>query len=1139
MKPFVHLHNHTAYSLLDGAARIEDEVLRAKELGMPALAMTDHGVMYGAVEFFKTCKKHGIKPIIGCEVYVAQRTRFDKDSKQDDNAYHLVLLVKNEIGYRNLCRLVTLSSIEGFYYRPRIDKDLLEKYHEGLIAMSACLSGEISKLIMQGDTSTALESVTWYRDVFGEGNYYLEVQNHGLREQMYVNSELRKISDLTGVPLVATNDSHYCNEEDAEVQDVMLCIQTGKILDDPNRMKFDNDQFYIKSYNEMLEALPEYEDALARTVQIADLCHFEFELNVNYMPSFDVPKGYTMKSYLKYLCEKGIIERYTVITEEIQERLDYELNVIDNMGYNAYFLIVWDFIDFARRKNIFVGPGRGSAAGSIVSYALGITNVDPLKYNLLFERFLNPERVNMPDIDIDFCYERRGEVIDYVNEKYGSDHVSQIITFGTMAAKGAIRDVGRVLNIPLVSVNKICKMIPNELGITIEKAVNYSDDLKELIAQDPLIEKLITTAKRLEGLPRHAGMHAAGVVISKEKMDHYLPLQKNADDFIVTQYAKDDVESIGLLKMDFLGLRTLTVLHKTIELVKKRYGIEIDLELLDEKDEQTYAMLSKGDSMAVFQMEGSGLRSVLKDLKPTCLEDLIALVALYRPGPLGSGMIEDFIDRKHGLKDIEYLHPALKEILEPTYGVILYQEQVMQIASRLAGFSLGEADLLRRAMGKKKPEIIAQMREQFQEGCSKNGINEEIAAKIFDLMAYFAGYGFNKSHSAAYGLLAFQTAYLKCHFPKEYMAEILNSFIDNLDKVTLQVAECRRLGIAILPPDVNESGPFFTAVDDGIRFGLSAIKGVGAIAVDSILKERQENGKFRTFQDFCTRVPLGGSLNKRLIESLILSGAFDSLGQGKKALIEIMEECISQGLALKKIQNSNQISLFDISDTKPESLVEEIPLPSCGEFSESENLKLEKEYLGIYITGHPLDGYTKSLNKFVDKSISDLTESMDGKKITLAGLLTSVRLQTTKKGELMAYGDIEDQTDHADILVFPKTLPLVRDMLIENQPVLLKGRFSFEDDNKKIFVESIEELPHNDDIDSDKSGNERKVFLRIKQVDKEDVLSLLIKHPGNLPIYLYIEEDKKYILLHESYWCGDKVIQLLSDKIGANNVIVK
>lgn len=1139
MRPFVHLHNHTAYSLLDGAGRISDEVARAAELGMPALAITDHGVMYGAVEFYHACKKAGIKPIIGCEVYVAPRTRFDKESKVDAAPYHLVLLVKNEQGYRNLCKLVTLSSLEGFYYHPRVDRDLLRDHHEGLIAMSACLGGEVPRRLMEDDLEGAREAAEWYQALFGE-DYYFELQNHGIPEQVKVNDGLRLLSRELGVKLVATNDNHYVRAEDAEVQDVMLCIQTATTLDAEDRMRFSGREYYFKSYDEMLRMLPDDAEALDETVRVAEKCDFDFTLGHNFMPDFDTPAGQDHKSYLRSLCEAGIARRYPDAGEDVYARLDYELGVIDKMGYNTYFLIVWDFVNYAKRHGIFVGPGRGSAAGSIVSYLLGITDIDPLKYQLLFERFLNPERVSMPDIDIDFCYERRGEVIDYVARRYGADHVTQIITFNSMLAKGAVRDVGRVMNVPLSVVNRVTKLIPNELGITLDKAISASDELRDLIDSDEEIARMIRMAKSLEGLPRNAGVHAAGVVISADPADHYLPLQKTKEDAVITQYPKDDVEAIGLLKMDFLGLRTLTVVGKTIESVKARYGVTIDLDAIPDDDPETYRMLSEGDSIGVFQLEGSGLRAILKELAPNDLEDIIALVALYRPGPLGSGMVEDFIARKHGEQAITYLDPKLEPILNTTYGVILYQEQVMQIASRLSGFTLGEADMLRRAMGKKKPEIIADYKNQFIEGAQKGGTSAETAQKIFELIEYFAGYGFNKSHSAAYGLLAFQTAWLKCHYPKEFMAETLNSFIDRLDKVTFYIGECRRLGIPVLPPDINASGTNFTATDEGIRFGMSAIKGVGQHPVDLICQAREE-GPFTSFQDFCTRAEIGATLNKRVLEALIKCGAFDSLGQGTRGLLAVLDECVAQAQQLQKQRNSNQISLFDFVEAPSLNAVT-VEIPDQEDFSKNERLRFEKELLGIYVSGHPLDSYADRIKEVASCSISEIDEDRDGVTLVLCGILSGIRMQTTKKGDLMAYASLGDLDGDIDLLIFPRTLPQVRSQLEENHICRVVGRVSIQDDERKVFVESIEPLPL---VEVDPQQAPVRAFVKIAPelyYNDETVLQFLTREPrGEVPVYLCYLPDNRIVLLNSRYWVNDDpaLWSRMRESFGAENVNIK
>lgn len=1146
MKPFVHLHSHTSYSLLDGAAKIHEVVKRAKELNMPALAITDHGTMYGVVEFFKACKDEGIKPIIGCEVYVATRNRFDKEQGRDEKPYHLILLVKNQKGYKNLCKLVSLASIEGFYYKPRIDRELLEKYHEGLIALSACLGGEVPRHLMKDDYDKALEVALWYNKVFGKGNYYLEVQYHGIREQLIVNQGLRRLAEETGIELVATNDNHYVKREDANIQDVMVCIQTGKRLSDTDRMHFDGSEFYLKSYEEMLEALPDDEKALDKTCEIARMCEFEFDFSKNHMPAFTLPKDFaTEKDYLRALCLQGLRERYHSLDDKLYQRLDYELDIINTMGYEAYFLIVWDFINFARKKGIYVGPGRGSAAGSLVSYVLKITDIDPLKYQLLFERFLNPERVSMPDIDIDFCVERRGEVIDYVTEKYGSERVCQIITFGTMGAKGAIRDAARVMDIPLSTVNSICKMIPNELGMTLEKAWQASEDLKEMINANTLLSTLYETARKLEGLPRHAGTHAAGVVISKEPLMEYLPLQKTSEDAVITQFAKEDVEDIGLLKMDFLGLRTLTVINKTLELINQNYHLKLDLEQVTNDDEKTYKMLSEGESIGVFQLESSGLRAILKELKPSHLEDVIALVALYRPGPLGSGMVDDFIKRKHGAKKIEYLHPLLEPILKSTYGVILYQEQVMQIASQLANFTLGQADMLRRAMGKKKPEIIANLKSEFAEGAQKNGISKAVSDSIFELIEYFAGYGFNKSHSAAYGLLSYQTAFLKCHYPKEFMAETLNSYIDNNDKLRFYIEETRKMGIAVLPPDINESGLGFTVTHEGIRFGLGAIKGVGMQPVVNIVETRHDK-KFESFQDFLYRIDLSTGINKRLLTNLINSGAFLSIHPERKALLSICEEAFSMAQAIQKSKNSNQISLFDMIENNHISAYDVLTIPNIEEYGKDEILAFEKELLGVYVSGHPLEDYLSELKTQTSHTLETLTEKLHNKKVIVGGLLRQVKYQTTKKGDMMATCQLEDLSHTIDMLVFPKNLQKLQPSLSDGSIVLIEGRYSEQDDDKKIFIETILPLLKSKSLNTEQEIKEShfKLMLRLKSENDRrlyHVLSLLAHHKGNTPTYLFYADKRKLFKLDKKYWVSSNniLLELLKTELGEQSVVLK
>lgn len=1104
---FVHLHNHTCYSLLDGASKIKDLVGQAKALGMDALAITDHGVMYGVIEFYKEAKKAGIKPIIGCEVYLAPRTCRDKVAGVDDSPYHLVLLAKNQEGYRNLLKLVSISWLEGFYYKPRVDKELLKKYSKGLICLSACIAGEIPSLILQDREEKALEVSLQYREIFGPENFYLELQDHRLAEQRKVNNGLLKIAKLTNIPLVATNDSHYLRREDAALHDILLCIQTGKTLEDEQRLRFETEEFYLKSPEEMHLLFGEYPEALANTAEIAKQCEVDFTFGENHLPDYQVPAGYTIDSYLKELCYQGLKKRYHQLEDVQKERLDFELAIIERMGYSGYFLIVWDFIRFSKEKGIFVGPGRGSAAGSLVSYCLGITDIDPIKYDLLFERFLNPERVSMPDIDIDFCYERRGEVIEYVIQKYGVDRVAQIITFGTMAARAAIRDTGRAMGVPLSLVDKVAKLVPMEIGMTLSRALEVSAELVKMAKDDPLIERLLLAAQALEGMPRHAGTHAAGLVISKEPLDHYLPLQKTSEGLISTQFAKETVEEIGLLKMDLLGLRTLTVINNAVLLVKESSDVLLDLNQIPLDDEGAYQLLDKGDTSGVFQLESSGLRAILRELKPQSFEDIIALVALYRPGPLGSGMIEDFIHRRHGKVEVAYLHPDLKPILQNTYGVIIYQEQVMRIASDLAGFTLGEADLLRRAMGKKKPEIITGLRKQFIEGSQKKGIPADISGKIFDLMEYFAGYGFNKSHSAAYALLAYQTAYLKAHYPVEFMAALLTSVIESKDRVPFYIEECRQQQITILPPDVNESGERFTVSDKKIRIGLAAIKQVGYQAIEAILTERK-NGPFSSLQDFCERVDLH-QVNRRVMENLIKAGAFDSIHPSRAQLLGVLQACMEQGMDFQQRKNSNQLSLFAGAAEK-ELINPKIAMPMVREFSEKEILQMEKEVLGLYLSGHPLAEYQEYLKKEVKYTIEELEQKHDGEILRLGGLITNLRRSLTKRNETMAYFLLEDLTGSIECLVFPKNFGNLYNYLHNDSAVLVKGRLNYQEDKPKLFIEKITPL-----------GTSEEIYLRISSELTEKVNCLpaiLSKYPGKSPIYLYYPEENKLVISEEKYW---------------------
>ncbi|MDA8234893.1 MAG: DNA polymerase III subunit alpha [Clostridia bacterium] len=1121
---FVHLHTHTEYSLLDGAARIKKLVQKAADLGMPALAITDHGVMYGVIDFYKAARKAGIKPILGCEVYVAPRTMQDREARVDDALYHLVLLAENGEGYRNLLELVSQGFTEGFYYKPRVDKALLRKHSKGLIALSACLAGEVASYILAQQPKKARESAEEYRQIFGEGNFYLELQDHRLEEQRQVNRELLKISRELGLPLVATNDIHYINREDAEVQDVLLCIQTGKTVDEEGRMKFSTEEFYLKDYEEMRLLFGEWPEALENTVKIAERCQVELDFSQTHLPYYEVPEGYDRDSYLEKICWEKAAQRYGELSPEVQERLGFELSVIKTMGYSGYFLIVWDFINYAREKGILVGPGRGSAAGSMVAYVLGITNIEPLRFNLLFERFLNPERVSMPDIDIDFCFERRGEVIDYVVQRYGVDKVCQIITFGTMAARAAIRDVGRALNFPYGEVDKVAKMVPTELGITIEKALAQSSDLRELYNKEPRIKKLIDMAAALEGMPRHAGTHAAGVVIAKEPLTHYLPLYKTSEGVISTQFAKDTVEEIGLLKMDLLGLRTLTVIRDAMENIRHTKGIDIDIDNIPLDNALTYQMLGMGDGIGVFQLESSGMRAIMKDLKPETIDDITALVAIYRPGPLGSGMVDDFIKGKHG-GGVKYLHPKLEPILRDTYGVILYQEQVMRIASDLAGFTLGEADLLRRAMGKKKPEVIAGLRSQFAEGAVKNGVDSEIAGQIFDLMEYFAGYGFNKSHSAAYAMVSYQTAYLKANYPLEYMAALLTSIMDNSDKVAAYIEDCRKLGIQVLPPDVNESRESFTPVGDKIRFGLAAVKNVGHNAILAVIAARQKEGPFASLQDFCSRVDLK-VMNKRVLESLIRCGAMDSLPGSRAQKMHMLDRCLDAAQQIQKDRDSGQVSFFDLFSDGPEAMViPEIPLPDVPEFPQKELLAMEKEIVGLYISGHPLAEYRDLLNNLKVAATTQLKELKDGEQAVIGGLVAGIKRITTRRGEDMLFFNLEDLTGTVEVVMFPRVYQQYKWLIQADTPVLIKGKINHQDEDVKILADQLKHL--NDVTEGydqtvagqdypveEKSGyaGVKQLFLKLEfspqnQEQVAMVEDLLNRFPGRVPVMLCFRDE--------------------------------
>ncbi len=1058
MAEFVHLHLHTQYSLLDGAIKIKQLFPRARELGFDAVAITDHGSMFGVVKFFQEAQKHEVKPIIGCEAYVAPGSRFDKKSVRGgaDAAYHLVLLAKNEKGYKNLIKLVTAGYLEGFYYKPRIDKELLREHSEGLIATSACMKGEIAQKILNNDYDGAKRALYAYLDIFGKENFYLEIMRIGIEEQDRVNEGLMKLARDTGVGLVATNDCHYLFPEDAEAHDILLCVQTGKRVEDVNRMKMDTNQIYFKSPREMADLFADVPEAVENTLKIAEACNFQFEFGKAHLPVYQVPEGYTISSYLRKLAFDGLKKRrergeldQTIPYERYEERLNYELEVIEKTGFPGYFLIVWDFVNYAKRNGIPVGPGRGSAAGSLVSYVLEITDIDPLRWGLLFERFLNPERISPPDIDIDFCKERRDLVIDYVRKKYGEKNVAKILAVGTLATRAAVRDVGRALGFSPKEVDRIAKMFPQTPDISVEDAIKMEPRIQEEMEKNSKVKKLVEVASKLEGLCRQASTHAAGVVITPNELTEYVPLYKNEkEEEITTQYDKDDLEALGLLKMDMLGLRTLTVIDTALKLIEAYKGEKVDLKHLPLDDPETYRLLQSGRTLGVFQLESSGMRELLKRLKPSRFEDLIALVALYRPGPLGSGMVDDFIDRKHGRKPIEYELPQLGPILEETYGVILYQEQVMKIASEVAGFTLGQADILRKAMGKKKKDVMAQMRELFIKGAVERGVDKEKAEDLFDKMAKFAEYGFNKSHSAAYAMVAYQTAYLKAHYPVEFMAALISSEINNTEKIYLYLQECKDMGIEVYPPNINESHVIFRVDGNSLRFGLAAIKGVGEAAAEAIVKARKDE-PFKNFYDFCKRVA-GHKVNKKTIEALIKSGALDSFGD-RNSLLASLETFLDAATRASK-GSEKQLSLFDLAGEG--EYVEEPELIEASPATEQERLNMEKEVLGFYLSGHPLDTAKEIISKYPVTTISALEEKEDGEEVILAGLVVSIKEITTRNGDRMAFVNFEDKEGRVELVVFPDVYREVGLVFAYDEPILVRGTVTTDvaNDSKKVLV---------------------------------------------------------------------------------------
>ena len=1110
MKPFVHLHSHTEFSLLDGISRLPDMVRRAKELEQPALAITDHGNMYAAIYFYKECMSQGVKPIIGCEVYVTEGSRFDKpEGRSRERLKHLILLAETMEGYRNLVKIVSKASTEGMYFRPRADHDLLREYSSGIIALSACIQGEVPQLILQDNMDGARRAVEWYIETYGKENFFLEIQNHGLPEELRAQQVLCQLADEYGLGIVASNDFHYVMQEDADAQDIRVCIQTGRRRAEVDRLKFPNDQFYMKSGDEMAELFSHIPGALENTLAIANRCNVVFNFDEHHLPHFDVPEGETSKSYLRKVCENEIPRLYGESSETLLKRLDYELDVIGTMGFEDYFLIVWDYVRYAREHNILVGPGRGSAAGSVVAYLLGITGLDPLKYDLLFERFLNPERVSMPDIDIDFCYERRGETIDYVTRKYGQARVSQIITFGTEAARAVIRDVGRVLDLPLAEVNRIAKMIPNELGITLEKALK-GKELKELYESDPNVRELFDFGKKLEGIARNSSTHAAGVVISADSLDDHVPVQNSNEEGFVTQYDKDNIEELGLLKMDFLGLRTLTVMGDALKLIKANRGIDLDLDAIPLDDKDACDILTKGDTSGVFQLESDGITKLVMDLKPEHFEDLIPLVALYRPGPLGSGMVEDFIDRRHGKKEVTYLHPILEPILKDTFGVILYQEQVMQIASAMGGFSLGQADLMRRAMGKKKESVLKAQRESFVAGAIGNGISENIANEVFDLLVYFAGYGFNKSHSAAYAYIAYQTAYLKAHYFPEFMAATMTSFMQNMDKLTYYINSCKKHNVKVLGPDVNYSEHSFAVQGDAIRFGLGGIKHVGENAIYKLIQERERNGLYTSIIDFCRRVD-SKVVNKRLLESLIRCGAMDGFKENRNQLLHMYEAAQNVGAKQQKDDALGTVSLFgDVEES-----IDMIPVPNLSDLSEEDKLKDEKDYTGFYITGHPLQGYVKEMEGLFELGqLMEDPERYDGDTITLGGLIAEKSDRMTRRNEVMSILRIEDFSGSAQVVAFPKVYGQSQQFLAVDMAVKVRGRVDADEKGVQIIADRIVPLKVN-------YANARQIEIHIRmQFDTPEnsaaLKQILSAVEGGTPTTLLLHKSKKRINLPPS-----------------------
>ena len=1146
---FAHLHVHTEYSLLDGSNKIKEYVARVKELGMNSAAITDHGVMYGVIDFYREARKQGINPILGCEVYVAPNSRFDREvTGGDDRYYHLVLLAENNEGYENLTKIVSKGFVEGYYYKPRVDKELLRTYHKGIIALSACLAGEVPRYLTKGMYEEAKDRALEYQEIFGKGNYFLELQDHGIPDQQLVNQQLMKLSQETGIELVATNDVHYTYADDEKAHDILLCIQTGKKLSDENRMRYEGGQYYVKSEEEMAALFPYARQALENTQKIADRCSVEIEFGVTKLPKYDVPEGYTSWEYLQKLCYEGLDQRYRTPSQELKDRLAYELDTIRHMGYVDYFLIVWDFIKYAKDHGIAVGPGRGSAAGSIVSYCLGITTIDPIHYQLLFERFLNPERVSMPEIDVDFCYERRQEVIDYVTRKYGKDCVAQIVTFGTLAARGVIRDVGRVMDLPYAYVDSIAKMIPQELGITIDKALQMNPELRKLYESDETVTHLIDMAKRLEGLPRHCSMHAAGVVICQKPVEEYVPLSRAADGTITTQFIMTTLEELGLLKMDFLGLRTLTVIQNAVQLARKKQP-DLQIDKIDYNDKAVLDYIGTGKTEGIFQLESGGMKNFMKELQPHSLEDVIAGISLYRPGPMD--FIPQYIRGKNDRSSITYDCPQLEPILAPTYGCIVYQEQVMQIVRDLAGYTLGRSDLLRRAMSKKKAAVMEKERKTFVygdeetgvPGCIKNGIDEQTANKIYDEMIDFAKYAFNKSHAAAYAVVSYQTAWLKYYYPVEYMAALMTSVIDNPTKVAEYIYVCRQMGIKILPPDINKGEADFSVDGGDIRYGLAAIKSIGRPVIRAIVNDRKELGEFRNLEDFITRISSRELMNKRLVENLIKAGALDVLGGTRKQFMSIYIQIVDHMQQEKKNSMVGQMSLFDmVSEEQKEEF--QIRMPDVGEYTKENLLGFEKEVLGVYVSGHPLESYEEEWRKVISATTADFqvdpevgyTKVRDGAREIIGGIIAEKTVKHTKTNQMMAFLTVEDLFGTVEVVVFPRDYEKYRQYLEEDNKIFVKGRVSEEDDKaSKLICEKI--LPF----------GQKKKELWIQFPDKETYLEeeaitygYLADSEGNDEVMIYCEKEKivKKLPANKNISINPQILSRLMNHFGENRVKV-